>query len=180
MGDLMDWASTASRTLIYVLAGVATLGVVLLGWRLLRQRPFPAIQATARDLAVALAVSLIVVLTLLSPTPVTDGREPVVRLVPFEDLREALGGRQSLRVVLEMIGNVALFVPLGWSLRWRFKRLRIVHVAAVAAAISVTIEALQALTGGGRWPETTDVITNTVGALLGAALAGMGIARSHE
>lgn len=181
MGDLIAWAADATRTLLFVLAAIAASGMVLLGWRLLRHRASPSIDAAARDLALAGAIALVVVLTLLSPIPVGVGREPDFLLVPFEDLRDALNGGQSLGVALaEMVGNVALFVPLGLSLRWRFPGVGVVQAGLIGCATSGTIEVLQGLTGGGRWPDTTDVITNTVGALLGAALAGIGTALSQR
>lgn len=177
MGELLERAFGAAETLLYVLAAIAAVGFLLLGWRLLRHPTSRAVGHTARDLAIACALAMIVVLTLLSPTPVGDGRVPELRLIPFVDLRDALSGTRSLRLAVgEIVGNVALFVPLGIAVRWRFPRLGILRIGLMAMGLSAAIEVLQALTGGGRWPDTTDVITNTLGGLLGAGLGRIGSA----
>ena len=181
VGDVIPWAKDASRTLLLVLAAIAASGIILLGVRRVRQGSSAALNATARDVALASAISIVVVLTLLTPAPVDDAREPFFRLVPFEDLRDAINGDRSLLVALSgLLGNVALFLPLGVSLRWRFPGLGVGQAGLVGLATSATIEFLQGLTGGGRWPDTTDVIMNSLGAVVGAVLGGIGAARSHE
>ncbi|MFK0203953.1 VanZ family protein [Streptomyces lavendulae] len=70
----------------------------------------------------------------------------------------------------DMPGNVVLFVPLGLSamLASRSPSLAIV----CGAALSALIEAAQAvLTGIGRECDSSDWLMNTLGAVLGAALA---------
>jgi glycopeptide antibiotics resistance protein len=173
--ELLVRAAGALETLLYVLAAVAGIGFLLLGWRLFRHPASRAVSHTARDLALACAFALVVVMTLLTPTPIGDGLEPEFRLVPFQDLRDALDGTRSLSLaVAEIAGNVALFVPLGIAIRWRFPWLGVLAIGLATLALSAAIEGLQALTGGGRWPDTTDVITNTVGGLIGAVLGGIG------
>jgi glycopeptide antibiotics resistance protein len=45
-------------------------------------------------------------------------------------------------------------------------------VAGIAAAVSLAVEATQAIMGTGRLADITDVLANTAGATLGAALWG--------
>lgn len=181
MRDLLSVVAGAVDTFLAVLAVVAGVGFLLLGWRLFQHPASRAVGHTARDLAVACAVALIVVLTLLTPTPIGSGLEPELRLIPFLDLRDALNGQRSLTLVLaEILGNVALFVPFGIALRWRFPRLGVLAIGLGALALSTTIEILQAVTGAGRWADSTDVITNTIGGLLGAGLGGIGLAAERR
>lgn len=178
MRELLDWSLATGGTLLSVLAVVATAGVALLVVRLVRHPPSTAAGRTARDVALIASLAVIFVVTLVAPTPVS-GTEPHVRLVPFEDLRNALAGRHSLRLaVAELVGNVMLFVPLGMAARWRWPSLGLLRVGMLALAISATVEILQGLMGGGRWPESTDVITNTIGGLMGAALAALSAPRA--
>lgn len=177
MDELFSRAAGAAGTLVSLLAVIAAAGFAVLAWRLLRHPPSRAVGHTARDLALACALALIVALTLLSPTPIGDGLRPQLRLIPFVDLQDALSGTRSLRLaVAEIVGNVLLFVPFGMALRWRAPALGVVGVGVVSLLLSVGIELLQGVTGGGRWPDSTDVITNTVGGLVGAAVAGIGAA----
>lgn len=156
---------------VFVVLGV--LGIVVLVVRLVRHSPSRAVGVTARDGALVLAVAVILVLTLLTPID-ADELEPSIRLIPFQDLRDALTGVRDLGLAIaELVGNVLIFIPLGMALRWRFPALGVMHTVGLTLAFSISIELLQALTGKGRWPETTDVIMNTTGGLIGAALMGV-------
>jgi glycopeptide antibiotics resistance protein len=70
---------------------------------------------------------------------------------------------------LEVLANVALFVPFGAYLgvlgRWRW-----FVIASVLVASSVVLEAVQHVLSVGSF-DTTDVIANTSGGLLGLLLA---------
>ena len=163
--------ATTSGTLAAVLVMIALAGVTLFAWRQRRHSPSRAAKITARDFALIAAVAIIVVLTLNPNDQASQPRKWL--LVPFEDLRNALAGHQSLGLaVIGIVGNVALFVPLGVALRWRFPRLELGGAAWIGFGTSVVIEALQAVIPGSRWSDTTDVITNVAGALVGAALPG--------
>lgn len=156
---------------VFVVLGV--LGIVALVVRLVRHSPSRAFGVTARDGALVLAVVVILVLTLLTPID-ADELEPSIRLIPFQDLRDALTGVRDLGLAIaELVGNVVIFIPLGMALRWRFPSLGVIQAVGITLAFSVGIELLQALTGNGRWPETTDVVMNTTGGLIGAALMRM-------
>jgi len=177
--SLLPWAIGAAETLVKVLLAIAVVGFAVFAWRLVRHPPMRAVDGTARDLALASALAIVLVLTLLTPS--VEGEAPQVRLVPFIDLFEALDGRGSLRfAVAELIGNVVLFIPLGMALRWRFPWLEVLHVGALVLATSAAVELVQGLTGAGRWSDSTDVIMNTLGGVVGAALAGLGLAQVRE
>jgi len=80
--------------------------------------------------------------------------------------------------VLEFTANVALFVPFGllWILWCGPRQAWIGGVAGLA--MSVLIEATQALALPDRYPDVRDLIANGVGALLGALILAA-VARRH-
>jgi glycopeptide antibiotics resistance protein len=150
----LTWETDVLWALLALLAAVAAAGGVLLLFRLASHRASEALEATVRDAAVLAALAVILAATLLTP---------------LGSVRQALA---------QIVANMALFVPLGMSLQWRFWPFGALHAGGVGTLLSVTIELLQGITGGGRWVETTDVITNTLGAMLGASiLTGAGALR---
>jgi glycopeptide antibiotics resistance protein len=168
----------AAERLLPVLLVLGVAAGALLAWRLTRHPRQHAVDETLRDLALAAAVAAIVVATLLTPSRFGDDAE--VELVPFVDIVRALDGRGSLRsALLWLAGNVVLFVPFGMALRWRVPSLSVLAVAGCALALSAGVEVLQA-TLGGRWGNSTDVITNTIGGALGAIFVGAGVSRPAE
>jgi glycopeptide antibiotics resistance protein len=74
----------------------------------------------------------------------------------------------------DIIQNVAVFAPLGLLLPLVFSLRSALSVTVCAAALSLSIEALQllnAVTGhGGHIADVNDLLANVVGALLGYAL----------
>lgn len=73
-------------------------------------------------------------------------------------------------VVLEVLANVALFVPVGLLLSFALPRLRLWQVVLTGGLMSVVIEGVQGLMPS-RVPALSDVIANTSGTLIGGALA---------
>jgi glycopeptide antibiotics resistance protein len=176
---VLSWISSAMDRLVPVLLALAIVGFGVLAWRLMRHPRQRAVDETLRDLALAAAASIVIVVTLLTAS--VFGEEPQVRFIPFVDLVEALDGRGNLRLALaELIGNAVLFVPLGMSLRWRFPTIGVLGATAVALAVSIGIEALQGVMAAGRWSDSTDVIMNAVGGAIGALLGGIGIAQASD
>ena len=174
MDALIRWAADALGTMAGIFVVIAVVGAIVLVVRLVLHPPSRAFGVTVRDVALVTSIALIVVLTLLSPVDAMN-EPPRIRLIPFEDLRDALIGVRSLRLaVAELVGNVLIFIPFGMALRWRFPSVSVLQAVGITLAFSASIELLQALTGGGRWPETTDVITNTTGGLIGALLVRAG------
>jgi len=173
------WLLDSGQVLLVLIVPIAAAGIGVALWRLRRDTD-GAVDRTIREVAVVLALALIVVATLLTPSPGLGDLEPAqirIKWMPFDDLIDALMGHGRLRVtIVEMASNVVLFVPLGLALRWRQPSLAVGRVMLIAGVISVGVELLQALLAPDRWPSTTDVIMNTVGGGIGAAMAG--IARS--
>jgi len=99
-------------------------------------------------------------------------------LVPFRGPDGNLGSRADL------VGNVPLFVPLGFFLalspllrvagRWRP-----VLLCLVGGLASLVVETLQ-LFSPARFTQTTDLITNSAGTLLGITVARLGGRRLFE
>ena len=82
--------------------------------------------------------------------------------------------------VLEILANVALFVPVGLLLALAWPRLRLWQTVLIGALMSVLIETVQGVMPS-RFPTLSDVIANTTGTLIGAlivtiilSLAGVG------
>lgn len=67
-----------------------------------------------------------------------------------------------------LLGNIAAFIPLGAYLAYRTK-MRVISVVLIGAAVSIAIEALQFVFDVGV-TEIDDVILNTAGTLIGAAV----------
>ncbi|MDN6429966.1 MAG: VanZ family protein, partial [Propionibacterium sp.] len=99
----------------------------------------------------------------------------------LEDIRRETAGlslRAALRsaVVLQVVFNVVLFVPLGTNMRRSFGR-GVVAGTLIGAGVSLLIEFSQYTGLFGAYPcayrvaDVDDVLTNTVGALLGALIA---------
>ena len=99
---------------------------------------------------------------------ITYGLDPILNPLHFvDDIR-----KDGIAPVAQLVANTALFVPLGFivqrGLLWRWP-----HALVVGFAVSLVIECAQ-LTGlFGIYPyayrtfETTDLITNTAGAVIG-------------
>ena len=112
------------------------------------------------------ALSVVAVLAVtLSGAPAGTGGS---NLVPGRTIVAELTGFAPLGV-FNVVGNVALFVPLGWLLALTTARRPLVVVAAVGFGLSASIEVVQSLIG--RVSDIDDVILNGSGAVLGACLA---------
>lgn len=71
---------------------------------------------------------------------------------------------------LDIVVNILLFLP--FSLGLRLLRIRWLYVIGIAALASGTVELLQAFVVPGRDAGMSDVISNTIGGALGAAIGG--------
>lgn len=106
-------------------------------------------------------------------------------LVPLQKMRADIAEGLSARQARQIVGNVLLFVPLGFTLPLAVSRCRRAIVTiVVAAGASLTIEILQMVLPF-RDPDIDDVILNTIGGTLGYALSllaarlGRRYARAH-
>ena len=135
------------------------LGLTLVRMRQGRPRS-AALLSSALDVTLVASFVSILILTL----PPSIGAPRTVTIVPFSELRHAVGDYG----ISQLVGNAILFMPLGFlaPLRWHGldSALRIV---AVSAALSVLVELLQFVIPTGRQTGVTDVIMNVVGATFG-------------
>ncbi|MFD0887152.1 VanZ family protein [Streptosporangium algeriense] len=93
-----------------------------------------------------------------------------VSLVPFRDLAGLFHG-SATTVFVQVGGNLLVFAALGALLPTRVARLAsLTGVAAVAAGASCTVELLQYGLRLGRVSSVDDVLINTTGAVLAAAV----------
>lgn len=83
----------------------------------------------------------------------------------FEDLQHA----SLFYLIVDIIGNIILFVPFGIFLTMRFPELKVAHVGFVGAFFSSTIECIQLFLPN-RMTDIDDVILNTTGAIVGYLL----------
>jgi glycopeptide antibiotics resistance protein len=152
-----------------VIVGAAAMIVVIVMGRV-RGTSGPTIVARC---ALIGAVGWIVALTIF-PIPV-EAREwrlhrlfSNVHFVPFGTIRSQLAFGLEYSEARQLIGNVALFVPLGFLLPAAVRACRRLLVAlVVAAGLSVLIESLQAILPE-HATDVDDVILNTTGAALGS------------
>ncbi|MGN6574716.1 MAG: VanZ family protein [Nocardioides sp.] len=71
--------------------------------------------------------------------------------------------------LLNVLGNVVMFVPVGWLAALLVRRRGLVVGALTAAGFSAAVEIWQSLSGS--FGDIDDVVLNSVGGLVGAALA---------
>jgi len=95
-------------------------------------------------------------------------------LVPFvsiiREIKNAFIGRFSIRPFISLIGNLALFAPLGFLLSWKMKGKRPKSGAALMLfAAILTVEILQQLFVAGVF-DIDDIWLNFAGALWGIAV----------
>jgi glycopeptide antibiotics resistance protein len=179
----------------YSLAFFALLVVLLIApWIDLQYRRFgtfrgwPAIVSAATVLYVCALVAF-TMFPLPRTTPGFCDRQAGVthwQLTPFASLDDvsAYASDHTLLqtltsgVMLQVVMNVVFFVPLGFLLAYRYRR-GLLLTAAVAFGVSVVIELTQ---GTGLWglaacpyrlADVDDLMTNTLGGVLGWVLARM-------
>ena len=97
----------------------------------------------------------------------------MTNLVPFYKILYYARGREAYSVgLINVVGNIAMFVPMGLALPYFFTGLRKAkHLAAAAALISLSAEMMQLITATGVF-DIDDVVLNTAGALVGCWLFG--------
>lgn len=126
-------------------------------------------RVAALDVAISLAFLGVAVVTL--PPSLVAGGASGVELVPLVDTVDALTSSVSVNVALRIVGMaVVLFVPLGFLIALRFNSFW--SAVGISLLTSVTIEVLQGIVPAvTRVAHVDDVILNTLGATLGAAVA---------
>jgi glycopeptide antibiotics resistance protein len=120
---------------------------------------------TARVVALVLLmawIGFVVFADLIGPTNLAPGLpRPHFSLVP---LKSFLDGRRAQ----EVVGNLALFVPLGALLPFAVPRLTALwRVCAIAFLLSLGLEVAQWTMNVGRLSDIDDAVLNAAGALVG-------------
>lgn len=115
-----------------------------------------------------LAYTVVVLVITMWPSPPDPGASPLLQRVL--DWAHGAGLPAAVDVAtLEVVANVAMFVPLGLLVA-ASRRLRRPWLAVpIALAFSAAIETTQ-IALPGRYPTVLDVVANTLGAALGAAV----------
>jgi glycopeptide antibiotics resistance protein len=95
-------------------------------------------------------------------------------LVPFvsiiKEIKNAFIGRFSIRPFISLIGNLALFAPLGFLLPWKIKgKHQKLGATLVLFGVILTVEALQQIFAVGVF-DVDDILLNCAGVLLGIAM----------
>jgi glycopeptide antibiotics resistance protein len=151
--------STHSRGLLYLGIG---LGVVVLVF--LRRAELAGNRTRVRRTALLLLgcwVLLAVYGSLAGLRPPTLPRT-YFNLVPFRSFSSV-----PPRMLSEVAGNVALFVPLGMLLPLLSRRWSLPRVLLLALVLSTLLEVCQYVLNRGRLADIDDVMLNVSGALLG-------------
>ncbi|WP_336864792.1 VanZ family protein [Peribacillus frigoritolerans] len=120
---------------------------------------------------------LIVTLTLLYPFPTSISTISYVKsnYIPFVVIRDLLTSYSFLSSMYNIIGNIILFMPLGFLLPFKYKRInKYVKSALVGFIVSVFIELTQLLLPY-RQTDIDDVILNTLGTGIGYGLYNLWI-----
>jgi glycopeptide antibiotics resistance protein len=169
MGRGAGWIGEAVERLAPGLFIVVVAVVAIGGVHLLLRDDAHRRSRWTRTVALAAVVGIILVATLGAHDD--GGAQAELKLIPFGDLVHALAvGTRVRGAFAELTANVLLFVPFGLMLRIRYRTLSLAQVAAIAFTLSFVIETLQLLVAAGRVANVTDVVTNTIGAIIGAAL----------
>lgn len=92
-----------------------------------------------------------------------------VELMPFYNYADIWNGEDYKHTIMEILLNVALFVPIGFLLGGIMHKGFLI-VLLTGCLLSIIIELLQLASGRGLC-ETNDVLHNTVGYMLGYAAA---------
>jgi hypothetical protein len=151
---------------------VAALAIVALTRR--RARSVGSAGGRARPDALRRSVAEVVMVAgtlpwiwmIFTPLP---GPPTRLRLVPLWDIANLVTG-DPVFAFFQIVGNLFVFAAFGFFAPWRWS-VRVATVVAAAAAASITVEIGQYVLGIGRVSSVDDVLLNTVGAGLAAALS---------
>ena len=142
------------------------------------QRPWTRFRLVPAATCLAVGSGLAIAIATL--TPRGDATSPGrIELMPLHTLRfyrfadnfGPYSGRVQSDLLVYVVGNVALFVPLGFFLYLAVRR-RFALVVLACGLTSVAVEILQ-LPIWSRSTDIDDVLTNTAGGFLGALAAAV-------
>ena len=152
-------------TVQLIFIALIVIGAMTAAFTVRHHRPWPF---GLDPVATCLAFGSLLAILVGTISPRGDGRAAGgVQLVPLRTLRGYQYDPSDL--VIYLLGNIALFVPLGFFGYLALRRL--IAVAVLCGLVSVGVEILQ-LPIWTRSSDIDDVFTNTTGGILGA-LAGV-------
>lgn len=135
-------------------------------------------KAKCRAVAFAMYILVLLRLTVFRNNFSFDNLlEGELNLIPFLDLIRTYQA-DFMDFIYLFLGNIITFIPLGYFLG-RFERIQLYKVIIIGFSISFFIEIMQFVFAVGI-SETDDIILNTVGVLIGGALALKCEKRSRE
>ncbi len=152
------------QPILWIIAGAA-LAALGASWLTARRGRRAVVAAVASALLIGALIAILWVSLAEGPRQSGVG----VNLIPFRGILDQLSNVNTGLGLLNIMGNVVMYLPIGLLVPLAVRRRWITGLAA-GAAMSVTIETLQLLTGRGAM-DIDDVILNVTGAALGAAIA---------
>ncbi len=91
-------------------------------------------------------------------------------LIPFETINRYFGTNFNIWIaIMNVIGNIIIFVPLGIYLQIFKKNKNILYSVFLACAISLAVEIIQYIFAIGAF-DIDDIILNTIGGFLGVLI----------
>lgn len=100
--------------------------------------------------------------------------------VPLHTIKLYLRWSNAYWSTINLVGNVVVFIPLGFLLPHAFKRLRgFLKTLSVSLLIILFIEGGQLLTGVGEF-DVDDILLNALGALIGYIFYAIQVYRAHS
>ena len=154
--------------------GAAAVALLLIAFFLIGRRSRSmtrraAVLQTLLDIFLIAAVGAVLMLTLRPGHGL--GELAQFNLIPFRDVISAVmtGSPQAEYVLINVLGNLALFLPLGLAMALRWPQLALRRGVTALVLFSLGIELAQ-LTLAGRLADVTDVLTNAAGGAAGIVL----------
>lgn len=87
--------------------------------------------------------------------------------LPFKTISSyLLGEHVRLIAIVNLIGNIALFVPIGFLVPFAYRRMTWRRSAALGVAAGLTIEGMEAMFHAGVF-DVDDLILNALGVMIG-------------
>jgi hypothetical protein len=163
-GGYLRWLPVVAAAVALVLAGAVGTRLLLAHYR---RRGVPEGLAVRRAPATTVMVVWTLPWLILVLTPLDAPRS--VRPVPLRDLVEILADH-PLTAFFQIVGNLLVFAAVGFGLGMGW-RVRFTSVFAIAAGMSIVVEALQYGLALGRVSSIDDVLLNATGAGLAALAA---------
>lgn len=94
-------------------------------------------------------------------------------LKPFNTIPHLLSEGTADRILLNIVGNIVMFIPWGFCLPLLWRRFRsLPAIAGMCLGLTVFIECTQLFIN--RYVETDDVLLNFLGGMMGAGLWWLG------